>query len=210
MKALAIDFETANETRGSACAIGLAWIENGAVTRREHRLIRPREMRFNYHNIKVHGIRPEDVEDQPEFPDVIAEFLPDFAGGLVLAHNASFDIGVLCTGLRDYGLPNPEFGYFCTLTLSRHLWPELGGASLDVVARHFGIQFRHHDASEDAFACAQIALIAARQMGLVRMSDVFPKASLQLGRVRIDGHFPCAGIAARKAPRLPAAWKSVV
>jgi DNA polymerase-3 subunit epsilon len=34
---------------------------------------------------------------------------------------------------------------------------------------------------------------------------VFPKASLQLGRVRIDGHFPCAGLAARKAPRPPVA-----
>ena len=63
MKTLAIDFETANEERRSACAIGLAWIENGEVVRKERRLIRPKEMRFNYHNVLVHGIRPEDVRE---------------------------------------------------------------------------------------------------------------------------------------------------
>ena len=70
MKTIAIDFETANEERRSACAIGLAWIESGEVVRREHRLIRPKEMRFNVHNIRVHGINPEDVRDKPEFPEV--------------------------------------------------------------------------------------------------------------------------------------------
>lgn len=63
LKTIAMDFETANEERRSACAIGLAWIEDSTVVRREHRLIRPREMRFSPHNIRVHGITPEDVAD---------------------------------------------------------------------------------------------------------------------------------------------------
>jgi len=33
LKIIAVDFETANEQRGSACSVGLAWIENGRVTR---------------------------------------------------------------------------------------------------------------------------------------------------------------------------------
>ena len=58
MRAIAIDFETANEQRASPCAVVLAWIENGSVTRTAYRLIRPPEMRFAYGNIRVHGIRP--------------------------------------------------------------------------------------------------------------------------------------------------------
>ncbi len=37
MTVIAIDFETANERRDSACAVGLAWIDDGAVVRRESR-----------------------------------------------------------------------------------------------------------------------------------------------------------------------------
>ncbi|MEK1934113.1 MAG: DNA polymerase III subunit epsilon, partial [Pararhizobium sp.] len=55
MKTIAIDFETANEQRGSACSVGLAWIEDGRVVRVEERLIRPKEMRFSSFNIAIHG-----------------------------------------------------------------------------------------------------------------------------------------------------------
>ncbi|MGO7425057.1 exonuclease domain-containing protein, partial [Rhizobium ruizarguesonis] len=91
MKTIAIYFETANEQRGSACAVGLAWIEEGRVTRVEERLIRPREMRFSGMNIAIHGIRPEHVEDAPEFPEVMGEFEEDFRGATMIAHNAAFD-----------------------------------------------------------------------------------------------------------------------
>ena len=69
MKLVAVDFETANEKRASPCAAGLAWIENNRVVDVEEHLIRPPGMRFRGFNISIHGIRPEDVEDAPEFPD---------------------------------------------------------------------------------------------------------------------------------------------
>ena len=192
MKPIAIDFETANEERRSACAIGLAWIETGAVVRREHRLIRPKKMRFSPHNIRVHGIRPEDVCDKPEFPEVLSEFLPDISGSLILAHNAAFDIEVLCATLREYRQLFPEFGYYCTMDISRRLWPELSSVSLDSVARHFGIKFQHHDPAEDAFACAEIAIIAAKDLGVSEVIDISTKISIQPGLVRIDSYVPCS------------------
>jgi len=190
VKTIAIDFETANEERRSACAIGLAWIENGAVVRREHRLIRPKEMRFNTHNIRVNGIHPEDVCDKPEFPEVLSEFLPDISGALILAHNAAFDIGVLCATLTDYRQRFPEFSYYCTMDISRRLWPELPSVSLDSVASHFGIQFDHHDPAEDAFACAEIAIAAAKDVGVSEVIDISTKIPMQPGRVRIDSYVP--------------------
>jgi DNA polymerase-3 subunit epsilon len=163
MTVLAIDFETANERRDSACAVGLAWIADGAVVRRESRLIRPPEMRFSPGNIRVHGIVPADVRHLPEFPDVMAPFLPDLASGLVLAHNAGFDMGVLRASLAAYGMPVPALHYLCTLQIARRVFPAEEGCGLGKVAARLGIRFAHHDAGEDAFACAEIALAAARQ-----------------------------------------------
>lgn len=165
MTTLAIDFETANERRDSACAVGLAWIEGGAVVRRESRLIRPREMRFSPGNIRVHGILPADVRQKPEFSDVMAEFLPDLSSGLVLAHNAGFDMGVLRASLHAYGMAVPAIASLCTLQIARKVFPAPEGCGLGKVAARLGIRFEHHDAGEDAYACAEIALAAARERG---------------------------------------------
>jgi DNA polymerase-3 subunit epsilon len=41
MKILAIDFETADKGRDSACAIGLAMLEGGRIVEEHYELIRP-------------------------------------------------------------------------------------------------------------------------------------------------------------------------
>ncbi|MCJ2051408.1 3'-5' exonuclease [Methylobacterium sp. J-070] len=165
MTVLALDFETANERRDSACAVGLAWIADGRVVRRESHLIRPPEMRFSPGNIRVHGILPANVADEPDFGTVMAPYLEDLRRGLILAHNASFDIGVLRAGLARAGLPVPDLAYLCTVQVARRVFPAPEGCGLGKVARRLGIRFEHHDAGEDAFACAEIALAAMRERG---------------------------------------------
>ena len=140
LRTIAIDFETANPRPGNACALGLAWIEGGRVTRIEERLIRPREMRFTF--TWVHGITAADVREAPEFPEVFEEFRPDLKGALLLAHNASFDAGVMRGCARAYGMKSPRLSYLCTLGIARSVWPELRSKSLDNVARHLGFKFR--------------------------------------------------------------------
>jgi len=116
---------------------------------------------------------------------------------LILAHNAAFDISVLCATLTEYRQLFPEFGYYCTMDISRRIWPELPSVSLDSVARHFGIKFDHHDPAEDAFACAEIAIAAAKGLGVSEVIDISTKISIQPGLVRIDSYVPClvSGIA---------------
>ncbi|MFC7663937.1 3'-5' exonuclease [Methylorubrum suomiense] len=172
MNVVAIDFETANERRDSACAVGLAWIEGGRVVRRESRLIRPPQMRFSPGNIRIHGILPADVRDAPTFPEAMAPFLPDLAGGLVLAHNAGFDMGVLAASLGAYGEPVPTLTGHCTLQIARRIFPDPAGCGLSKVAGRLGIRFEHHDAGEDAFACAEIALAAVRETGARDVPDL--------------------------------------
>jgi DNA polymerase-3 subunit epsilon len=191
VRALAIDFETANEQRSSACAVGLAWIEDGSVVRRAYRLIRPPEMRFSPFNTKVHGLTARDVEGAGAFPDVMGEFLGELSSHVLLAHNAAFDVGVLLAGLEAYGRQAPEFDYLCTVKVAQAAWPRHPRHSLDAVARLLGIEFRHHHAGEDAEACARVALAAARSVGAHRLGDVPGLLGLALGSVRAAGHRPC-------------------
>ncbi|WP_238182045.1 3'-5' exonuclease [Methylobacterium trifolii] len=188
MTILAIDFETANERRDSACAVGLAWIEGDRIVRRASRLIRPPEMRFSPGNIRVHGILPADVRDQPGFAEAMAEFLPDLSRGLILAHNAGFDIGVLRASLAGAGVAVPPLTYLCTLQISRKVFPDPAGCGLGKVAARLGIRFEHHDAGEDAYACAEIALAAARQAGAAGVAAL-PRA-IGLPVTRVAGGAP--------------------
>ncbi|KQT52847.1 MULTISPECIES: 3'-5' exonuclease [unclassified Aureimonas] len=199
MTIVAIDFETANASRASACAIGLAFVEGGSVTRRAYHLLRPPEMRFDAGNIRVHGIRPEDVRDAPEFPDIYETFRHEIDGALILAHNASFDLAVLGQTLALYGLPRPALASLCTVQLGRRLWPEAPDHKLSTLARRFGVTFRHHHAGEDAFACAAIAIEGVRKAEVRDIEHLARFTSLRRAHAA-DEAAPAArpgGIAAR-------------
>ena len=147
MRAIAIDFETANESRSSPCAIGLAWIEGREIVRREYRLIRPAVMRFGSIQTRIHGIKPEHVKEALEFPAVIDEFISEIDGSLILAHNARFDIDVLTSTLDEYNVLCPSFTYLCTMNVARRAWPEQSTLSLAALAQRLGIQWQHHHLS---------------------------------------------------------------
>ncbi len=74
----------------------------------------------------------------------------------VVIHNAPFDLGHLRSALSLYGLPPVEFDYVDSVVISRKLFPEMPSHTLDAMAERFGIEFRHHNAMEDAAACASI------------------------------------------------------
>lgn len=193
MLAVAIDFETANETRTSACSIGVAWIEDGRVTATEEHLIRPRVMRFNPFNTAVHGIRADDVATAPEFPEVWARIGARVEGRLVLAHNAAFDMSVLRHTLADYGLALPVCSYLCTVVLARRAWPRLAAHKLNTLADFLGIALDHHRAGSDAEACGRIALSAAEALGVARLSDIAEATGITFGRITPEGYTPCKG-----------------
>lgn len=189
---IAIDFETANEKRGSACSVGLAWITDGVVTRVEERLIRPKELRFSGFNISIHGIRPEHVEGSPEFPAVMNEFSSEFARSIVIAHNASFDMSVWRASLDTYGLPYPKLEYLCTLQMARKVWPNLPSHRLSDLANNLGIKFRHHNAGEDAAVCGQVALAVVKKLALKSISEIPQKIEMSPGRIFAGGYDPCS------------------
>ncbi len=152
----AIDFETANHSRDSACAVALVRVEGGTVVAKRHWLIRPptREFVFTY----VHGLAWHDVAGASPFAEVWREAAPLIDGlDFFAAHNAPFDRSVLEACSRGSGLPRPATPFRCTMMLARTslgIYP----TTLPHVCRRLGIPLRHHDALSDAEACARIAL----------------------------------------------------
>ena len=65
MDFVALDFETANEKRDSACAIGVTLVRDSVVSETVYHLIRPPDLRFSHWNIRIHGITADDVADSP-------------------------------------------------------------------------------------------------------------------------------------------------
>ena len=161
----AIDFETANEGRASACAVGVVRMRGGVIVESFETLLRPRELRVDWRNQAVHGIAVERLHHAPTLADVWPQLLPYLHRQAVVAHNSAFDVSVLEYSCRDFGVPIPAFHCLCSVKLARVAWPQLERHKLDHVAAHFGIPLNHHDALSDARACAEIT-VRALQSGV--------------------------------------------
>ena len=157
----AIDFETADYERDSACALSVVVVHQGEVVERWHSLIQPprRTFFFTY----LHGISWNDVKGKPKFDQIMPEIRRllepvDF----VAAHNASFDRSVLRACCDLYGLAHIGLPFVCTVKLARKAWA-LKPAALPNVCAHLRIPLKHHDAESDSHACALILLSALSQ-----------------------------------------------
>jgi len=160
---VAIDFETADSKRDSACAVGIVVVDGGEIVARDYRLIRPPRKKFNPYCVRVHGIHWVDVCDEPSFGDIWPEIEPLFEGAdFIVAHNSAFDKSVLHTCCRESGWIAPEQPFLCTVQLSRKTW-SLASNKLPSVCDYLGITLNHHNAASDAEACALIAVSGLRE-----------------------------------------------
>ena len=89
----AIDFETA--VNHHICAVGIVMVENGKIIDEFSALIQPPNNEYNWHNVHVHGITENDTANTPFFDKVYPEIKKRLAGRTIVAHNESFDRGVL-------------------------------------------------------------------------------------------------------------------
>lgn len=157
MDFVAIDFETANANRSSACAIGIVEVQAGEILSEQAWLIDPGQT-FERMNISIHGITPAMVQGQPSFHELWPTLEPLLSGRHIVAHNASFDMSVLRYCLDRSDIPYPSFQYYCTYQLSKKILPDMPSYKLNRIAEHLGIPLQHHDALEDARAAAVILM----------------------------------------------------
>jgi DNA polymerase III epsilon subunit family exonuclease len=115
--------------------------------------------------IAIHGITDEMVRGAPHAPEALEAFFEFAAGCVLLAHNASFDIGVVSWELTRHELPVPGFKVLDTLRLARRRIPELPNYSLGTIADRLGL-FRPcaHRGLPDAEAAREVFREAVRSI----------------------------------------------
>ncbi|MGH9044267.1 MAG: exonuclease domain-containing protein [Acidimicrobiales bacterium] len=203
--AVVIDFETANERRGSPCSAGYAVISGLSVDESGSFLIHPPEMRFAGFNVSLHGVTPAMCEHAPAWPVALQRLEAIIANSLVLAHYTPFDIGVIRDTCADTGVLCPELHFACTRSLARMVWPDLGSYCLPDVAAAAGVVLTsHHDAESDALAAAGVAIAAARLLGCGSVPEIYTKVGFYPGTLQgglyTRSTAPGAG---HRIPRIP-------
>jgi DNA polymerase-3 subunit epsilon len=152
---IGIDFETANPKRVSACALGYAKVSDCQIVETKGYLIKPVGGHAPFQS-KIHGIKDEHTFDKPEFGQLFPEIQGIFNYPLV-AHSL-FDKQVL-NALSDHFDLGLSFDYIDSSSMAKEQLPNLKNCKLKTLVKHFGLPaFKHHDATEDAIACAKIFL----------------------------------------------------
>lgn len=159
MDFIALDFETANQRRDSACSIALSFVKDNHIVENFYSLINP-ETEFNWRNVQIHGIKAQDVANAPTFSEIWEHLKPAFnSHPLIVAHNAAFDNSVLQRSLQRYNLEVPKYALLDTLKTSKQLYPNLDNHRLNTICDYLQITLQqHHNALADCTACANILL----------------------------------------------------
>jgi DNA polymerase-3 subunit epsilon len=182
---VAIDFETANGSPASACAVGLVRVRGGKIIDGFESLFKPPAVHnwFSPGNIAVHGITPSMIESAPEFSEVLSQMLEFVAEDVLIAHNAPFDMGVLRASAAAIGGALPTLSYSCSLQIARKTY-NLDGYRLNQVAYAVGHEeFDHHNALADSDACSRIVIHAANRHGAQNLQELLSATKLTLKRL---------------------------
>ena len=143
--------------------IGAVKVKGGKVTEVFNTFVNP-EVEIPEEIVKLTSITNEMVADAPKIKEALTSFFAFIGdestrqGKLMVAHNASFDMGFIRQAAHDCEMEfnNP---YLDTVALSRYLNPDLKKHKLDTIAEYYNLgEFHHHRACDDADMLAAIYL----------------------------------------------------
>jgi DNA polymerase-3 subunit epsilon len=170
---VAIDFETANFDRDSACAVGVTKVLDGHVGPTLSWFVQP-PGDASFTNTYLHGIGPEHVVGAPTWTETLRR-LAEIADGLPLVAYSPFDKGVYNAANRVSGVEDPGFVFLDALAIARRHC-QLPSHRLPLVVAHLGLpSFDHHEAGADSRACALVALRIAEERGLDTLEELWAK-----------------------------------
>jgi DNA polymerase III subunit alpha, Gram-positive type len=134
-------------------------IELAAVKMRNGEIIDKFESFANPHRplsetiTQLTSITDDMLKDAPEIDEVLEKFYRWMGDAILVAHNATFDIGFLNAGLKKIGIENVTNGIVDTLELARFLFPDLKNHRLNTLCKHLNIELvQHHRAIYDTEA----------------------------------------------------------
>ncbi|MGM9936443.1 MAG: PolC-type DNA polymerase III [Candidatus Ornithomonoglobus sp.] len=150
------DIETTgfSKTECKIIEIGAVKVENGEVTDRWSTFVKP-GVKIPEEITALTSITDGMVKDALPFEEQIDDFIKFCDGCVMVAHNASFDMGFMKQKARECGR-SFDLPYIDTMVLARCMFPKLANHKLDTLCKHLDvINAHHHRAVDDAEATAK-------------------------------------------------------
>lgn len=194
---VALDFECANGSHASVCAIGVVRVVDGVMGQPRHWFVRPKAP-YDFlagMNRRITGIEPHQLRHAAGFDYYGPLLARNIADAVIVGHNVKADMSMFEQSWHSHRLGRfPNFRYLDTLPLAQRLRPGLDRYKLNhLVTEVLGEDMAgHHQADNDAVAAARIATTLLTESGL----DIDELASLRLGKRYMD----------LKPPPTRAAW----
>ncbi|MBX3728693.1 MAG: 3'-5' exonuclease [Candidatus Sumerlaeia bacterium] len=158
-----LDFETTQSPTGlRAVEVAILRVEATGAACCESHLVQP-GCRIDGFSRSIHHISDAMVRTAPAFAELWPRLAAQLDGTLLLAHNASFDAGVLRNELQRHGLSAPRVRWLCSRQLARRVWPQFARFGLSDLWHELGIPVPHtHRAEGDVRLTAEVV---ARALG---------------------------------------------
>lgn len=146
-----VDIETTglSNSHNRIIEIGIIRVEDNEIVQTYHSLINP-QTHLAPEIEMITGITAKDLENAPTFRNIKEEILEALIDATFVAHNVRFDYGFL---KNEFKRENISFSskQFCTVKLSRYLYPSEKRHNLDAIIERFNISCENrHRALNDA------------------------------------------------------------
>ena len=162
-----LDFETTglDSRQDRICEIGAVRLSaSGAETASLDLLVNP-GLPIRPEASRINGITDEMVKDARPAEEALPELLAFLGDSVIVAHNASFDLGFLKAAAERAGLSAPPNRVADTRDLAREAFPGLPSYALQNLARSFGLSTGNaHRACDDARTCARLLVLCAQAL----------------------------------------------
>lgn len=111
------------------------------------------------------GITDDHVKNAKPLVQVLKEFQEFCKDTVLVAHNASFDVGFMNANYERHGLPKITQPVIDTLEFARNLYPEYKRHGLGPLTKRFGVALEHHHmANYDAEATGRLLFIFIKEV----------------------------------------------
>lgn len=146
------------------------------------------EQAIPYHITQLTNITNDMVKGAPLIEEMLPKFIEFVGDAILVAHNASFDMGFLHYNCRQLGLPELQNGVIDTLQLARLLYPEFRNHRLNTLAERLKVSLdNHHRAIDDAIALGELLTIMIKEAatkGFTHVNDLADASGDTLSNTR--------------------------
>lgn len=150
-------------------------IKNGAIIDRFSSFVNPMKPLSQF-TMDLTGITNSDVTNAPKVDEVLRNFYEFSKDSVLVAHNASFDLGHIYENYKRLSISNEIQPSIDTLLLAKVLYPDRSRYSLDSICKFLKVSMNgHHRAINDAEATQEVflhMLKETKKQGINRFQDL--------------------------------------